>query len=129
MQLVVATTTGRVICTHHDTGRTHDLRLLKKSRLSLRRGVEVLADSGYQGLERLHAGCWLPHKATKRKPLSEKQKAGNRVLAKHRVVVEHVIRRLKVFRILKEHCRNRRQKHTARVNLICGIYNYELAKH
>ncbi|MBI4854299.1 MAG: IS5/IS1182 family transposase, partial [Acidobacteria bacterium] len=35
--------------------------------------------------------------------------------------------RLKVFRILSEHYRNRRKRFNLRFNLIAGIYNYELS--
>lgn len=126
VQLVVAQSTGRVICTAHDRGRTHDFRLLKKSRLPLRKGVQAKADSGYQGVQGMHPNSRLPHKATKCCPLTEKQRAANRELARERIMVEHVIGQLKVFRILSERYRNRRQNHTLRVRLICGIHNYEL---
>jgi hypothetical protein len=39
------------------------------------------------------------------------------------MVVEHVIRRLKVFRILAGPYRNRRKRLGLRVNLIAAIYN------
>lgn len=126
MQLVVAKKTGRVVCTAHDKGKVHDFRVLKKSRLPLRKGVKAKLDSGYQGVKQVHANSDLPKKATKHKPLTKKDKAANRKLARERVMVEHVIGRIKVFRILAERYRNRRQKHTLRVNLICGIYNLEL---
>jgi hypothetical protein len=44
-----------------------------------------------------------------------------------RIVVEHVIGRLKVFRILSERYRNRCRRFNLRFNLIAGIYNYELS--
>lgn len=116
----------RIVCTAHDKGKTHDFRVLKKSKLPLRKGVTAQLDSGYQGVKQLHANSQLPKKATKRHPLTKKDKAANKKLARERVMVEHVIGRLKVFRILAERYRNRRQKHTRRVKLICGIYNYEL---
>jgi hypothetical protein len=47
-------------------------------------------------------------------------------LAKERIVVEHVHRRLKIFRILSSRYRNRRRRFGLRINLIAGIYNYEL---
>jgi hypothetical protein len=42
------------------------------------------------------------------------------------MTVEHVIAKLKVFRILQERYRNRRRRFGLRLNLIAGIYNYEL---
>ena len=66
-------------------------------------------------------------KKAKGKSLSEEQKKFNQQLAKERiVVVEHVHRKLKIFRILSSRYRNRRRRFGLRLNLIAGIYNYEL---
>jgi hypothetical protein len=59
--------------------------------------------------------------------LTAAQKQSNRKLALHRVVVEHVIRCLKVFRILAERYRNRRRRFSLGLNLIAGLYNYKLS--
>ena len=45
-----------------------------------------------------------------KKSLSSSQKEYNRELAKQRIYVEHVIRCLKVFRILAQPYRNRRRR-------------------
>ena len=50
----------------------------------------------------------------------------NKQLAKERIVVEHIHRRLKIFRILSSRYRNRRRRFGLRINLIAGVYNYEL---
>ena len=49
-----------------------------------------------------------------------------RCLSKERSVVEHVIRSLKIFRILAERYRNRRKRFGLRFNLIAALYNHEL---
>ena len=54
------------------------------------------------------------------------QKVANRELASQRIFVEHVIGKLKVFRILSERYRNRRKRFGLRFNLIASIYNSEL---
>jgi len=54
------------------------------------------------------------------------QRQENRTLASERIIIEHVNRRLKIFRILSERYRNRRRRFGLRFNLIAGIYNYEL---
>ncbi|WP_019498351.1 transposase family protein, partial [Pseudanabaena sp. PCC 6802] len=53
------------------------------------------------------------------------QKAFNRQLARQRVGIEHVNRRLKIFRILSGRYRNRRHRFGLRCNLIAGLYNFE----
>jgi len=68
----------------------------------------------------------LPLKSRKTKPLTKKEKKQNLKLSKSRVMVEHVIGKIKVFRIMAERYRNRREKHSQRMKIICGIYNFEL---
>ena len=87
----------------------------------------MLADSGYRGLQKLHAKSRTPHKKPRKSELTEEQGQSNRELARRRVVVEHVIRCLKVFRILAGRYRNRRKRFSLRFNLIAGLYNYELS--
>ena len=88
----------------------------------------MLADSGYQGLDKLHARSKTPRRKPRKGQLTGEQKQGNRELASRRVVVEHVIRSLKIFRILAERYRNRRQRFSLRFKLIAGLYNYGLSR-
>jgi len=85
-----------------------------------------LADSGYQGLTKLHSNSRTPAKKTKLHPLSKEQKASNRALSQERILIENIIRKLKIFRILSERYRNRRKRFGLRFNLIAAIYNMEL---
>jgi hypothetical protein len=109
-------------------GPTHDFALYKRSKVEPHGNLEVLADSGYQGLMKLHAKSKTPHKKPRKSELSDEQKQSNRELAGRRVVVEHVIRSLKIFRILAERYRNRRKRFSLRFNLIAGLYNHELSR-
>jgi hypothetical protein len=126
--VVVNGTTRRVLCTAHGRGPTHDFALYKRSRIEPHESLEVLADSGYQGLSKLHAKGRTPHKKPRKAELTDEQKQRNRELASRRVVVEHVIRSLKIFRIMAERYRNRRNRFSLRFNLIAGLYNYELSR-
>jgi transposase len=58
--------------------------------------------------------------------LSQAQKASNRALSRKRILIENIIRRLKIFRILSERYRNRRKRFGLRFNLIAAICNMEL---
>jgi len=62
----------------------------------------------------------------KDQPLTAEQRRLNRALARLRIVVEHVIRALKIFRILAERYRNRHRRFGLRLRLIAGLYNYSL---
>jgi hypothetical protein len=104
-----------------------DFKLLQKSRLPLLPSTQCLADSGYLGLASLHPNSRLPKKKSKHHPLTDEQKQDNRQLSRERFVIEHIIRSLKIFRILAERYRNRRKRFGLRFNLIAALYNYEIA--
>jgi IS5 family transposase len=114
---------NRIICVAAGEGRKHDFRLFKESRLPVLKTTEIQADSGYQGIQKRHANSKIPHKGRKKSPLTKAQKKENHQLSSTRVVVENVIRRLKIFRILAEKYRNRRKRFGLRLNLIAAICN------
>ena len=120
--------TRQVICTAHARGPIHDFVLYQRSNLAPHESLEVLADSGYQGLQELHGKAQTPQKKPRKSELTEEQRQSNRELARRRVVVEHVIRSLKIFRILAERYRNRRKRFSLRFNLVAGLYNFELGR-
>jgi len=68
----------------------------------------------------------LPKKNTKKNPLTKADKKQNQIISSKRVLVENVIRKVKIFKIMAEKYRNRRKRFSLRLNLICGIINYEL---
>jgi IS5 family transposase len=107
-------------------GRGHDIALCRAQPLRVPPSTACIGDLGYQGLQHQHPYTFLPFKATKNHPLTAEQRAGNRDLARLRITVEHVIRSLKIFRILAERYRNRRRRFALRLNLIAGLYNHQL---
>lgn len=86
-----------------------------------------LADKGYQGMTKLHLSSCIPTKKPRQAILNGAERQHNRLLARLRVVAEHVNRSLKIFRILAERYRNRRRRFGLRFNLIAAIINFELA--
>ena len=116
----------QVICVRCEKGRVHDFRLWKESKIGLNKEIEILGDKGYQGIQKIHQNSQIPHKKKKKEKLSKEQKKANRQLSQRRIVIEHIHRRLKIFRILSSRYRNRRRRFGLRLNLIAGIYNYEL---
>jgi IS5 family transposase len=123
---LVSKKTKEIICVVVRKGKVHDFRIWKESKIDLGEKTEILADKGYQGIKKIHENSRTPIKKTRKKPLSKEQKKFNKQLAKERIIVEHVHRRLKIFRILSSRYRNRRRRFGLRINLIAGIYNYEL---
>jgi len=92
----------------------------------MKEDVKMLADSGYQGLKKLHANTELPKRNSKKHPLTKQEKKQNHQISSERVFVENIIRKIKIFRIMAEKYRNRRRRFALRLNLITGILNYEL---
>ncbi|BAZ70221.1 transposase IS5 family protein [Fischerella sp. NIES-4106] len=126
-QLVVDQVSGKIICTAYGIGRIHDFRLLKNTKVRFHDSQLCLADKGYQGIAKIHAISCIPAKKPRGANLSPANRQHNRNLAQLRIVGEHINRRLKIFRILKEQYRNRRKRFGLRCNLIAGLLNYELA--
>ena len=117
---------GRIICVQTEKGRKHDFRIFKESKVHIHPHILAQTDSGYQGIGKYHSNSALPYKHRKKNALTKEQKKHNHEVSSSRVQVEHVIRSLKVFRILAERYRNRRCRFALRLNLFAGIYNYEL---
>ncbi len=120
--------TEEILATDFGNGRKHDFQLFKESRSAMSYDTCAVADAGYQGLADLHLNSQTPTKKTKLHPLSQDQKAKNRALSRKRILIENIIRKLKIFRILSERYRNRRRRFGLRFNLIAAIYNLELNK-
>jgi IS5 family transposase len=99
----------------------------KHSKIGIDSLIECLADKGYQGIQKIHQNSRIPDKKKRNKKLDTEQKRYNRQLASERIIIEHIHRSLKIFRILSSRYRNRRRRFGLRFNLIAGIYNYELS--
>jgi hypothetical protein len=118
----------RIICTSYKNGKCHDYRLFKESKVRIQSKIKVAVDTGYQGLQKVHAQTVIPKKRSKNQPLSQSDKEENTALAKERVLVENVIGMLKRFKIISDRYRNRRKRFGLRFNLLAGLYNFELTR-
>jgi hypothetical protein len=83
-------------------------------------------DTGYQGIQKMHSNTDMPKKKTKKKPLTKEEKKENQKISASRVLIENIIREVKIFRIIAEKYRNRRKRFGLRFNLIAAIYNLNL---
>ena len=112
-----------ILCVATSAGKVHDFALFKQSRVAIAPTVKLLADTGYQGVNKWHPNSQTPHKKSRHYPLTTEQKQQNQALASRRIRVEHVLRTLKRFRILSSTYRNRRKRFGLRLNLIAAIAN------
>lgn len=126
-QLVIQQKSGLIMCLVNGKGRTHDFKLFKNSGVNFGTLIKVIADKGYQGIGKIHQLSETPIKKKKGKKLSKEQKKYNRQLNRLRITVEHINRRLKIFKILSYPYRNRGKRFGLRANLIAGLHNYDLA--
>ena len=116
----------QIICTEVGKGRRHDYHLYKNSNVHIHEQTQIIVDTGYQGIQNIHSKTRKPKKRSKKNPLTKTEKQNNRIISSERVMVEHVIRKIKIFRIMGERYRNRRRRFGLRLNLIAAIYNFEL---
>ena len=80
-------------------------------------------DTGFQGIQKIHSNTEIPKKRSKKHPLTKEDKLRNRQISPARVLIENIIREMKIFRILTEKYRNRRRRFGLRANLIAAIFN------
>ena len=127
-QVLADQISGRIIATAFCAGKRHDLALYRASQTAILSRIQTVADSGYQGIQKDHNNSETPRKKSEHHPLSVDDKKNNRALAQKRMGCEHIMGRLKVFRILAERYRNRRKRFGLRFNLISAIHNMEYCK-
>lgn len=116
---------GRIIhISKTKPGAVHDFEVYKNEP-PIPKDSTALADSGYQGLDKLHARTEIPFKASKNKPLDKEDKNYNRALSRIRIKVENVLGQIKIFRILSDRYRNKNKRYNLKFNIIAGIVNFK----
>eukprot|EP01132_Coremiostelium_polycephalum_P000192 gene192-255_t len=107
-------------------GKEHDFAI-RKAEKPLPKNSFKLADSGYQGLQKLQSKVMLPYKKSKKNPLGKEEKLHNKYLSSFRMKVEHKIREIKLFKITSEVYRNFQKKNNLRWNIVAGLVNFKHA--
>jgi hypothetical protein len=126
-QVAVDETTGRIVDVSATVrGPVADLTLLKASGLldRLPSGVGGLGDLAYVGMAGLHPqglGA-TPRRKPRGRPRPPADVVYNQAFARRRVVVEHMIGRLRCFQALTQRDRHHR-RHTGRVCAVAGLVN------
>jgi hypothetical protein len=98
-------------------GKTHDKKIDDATGVTCL-GVKRTGDAAYLG-----TGLCTPTRRPPKCVLTDRQKAGNRRVSRRRIVVEHGIGKMKVWRIAAERYRNTRRRHTLVVKNIAGLHN------
>lgn len=112
-------------CSPTEPARCHDKTVADRARLRLPDKIDLLGDSGFEGLAAGEAGVVTPWKRRKGHRLHWKRRQFNRLLAGHRIVVEHTLASVKRLRILRDEFRNRRKGMIDEVMVIgCALHNF-----
>lgn len=108
-------------------GRTHDMKVLKQSRLlgRLPKGSRIWGDRGYTGLDKLcpEHEVITPHMRPRGGTLSEERRDLNHHISKVRITVENVVCKIKKFRICREFYRNELRHHGSFWGCVAGLVN------
>lgn len=115
----------RILCIAISMVNIHDFKLFKQSRLPIPKETKACIDTGYLGIDKIHANVEIPKKKSKLHPLTKEDRIANKSKASTRIIVEHINAKIKTFRILGERYRNRRKQFGLRFNLICGLINFD----
>jgi hypothetical protein len=126
---IITNKNGLIIhITGHVHGRKHDYDLFKKKHPPIPKDVEINADLGYQGIEKdfPYLKCKMPIKRKRGKVLEKKDKRYNKKISKTRIVIEHVIGRLKKFRIMGNEFRNKLRRYDDMTSIVSGLINLKV---
>ena len=104
-------------------GTVHDFQMYKDKGFTISEYIKILADSGFQGIQKEHLNSVIPHKKSKLKPLTDIQKQENKKQASKRVIIEHVNRDFKIFRICSSRYRGKHKNYKENWEIIGAIVN------
>ena len=123
IQIIMDEKTKQIIRVAFDKGSVHDFSLFKKTVGELDKLMAWIADSGYQGIEKIFKNAITPKKRSKNNPLTDEDKELNKLISNKRIPIEHINCQVKIFRILSERYRSRRETFCLRALIICCFYN------
>jgi hypothetical protein len=108
-------------------GKRHDKKLADEQDGAFPPGSTLWKDTGFQGYEPKDVRTLQPTKKPKGRDLSPEEKATNRLISKDRILIEHTLGGVKVFRIVHDVFRNLREGfHDLVMELACGLHNFRL---
>ncbi len=108
-------------------GKVHDKRIADAAQYRLPEGSVLGQASGFQGFTLPGVSILQPKKKPRNGTLTEDEKADNRWIAHIRVLVEHRIGGVKVYRIIHDSIRHWCPSIRDQVmRICCGLYNLRL---
>ena len=87
MQIIIEADTKKIVYVAFDKGSIHDFNLFKNSAKELNTIAKILADSGYQGIQKIFKNSITPKKKSKNNPLSTDDKELNHLISSIRISI------------------------------------------
>jgi cell division septum initiation protein DivIVA len=98
-------------------GATSDIKIWRDSQIRFDNHQLYIGDKAYVGEPQIIT----PHKQPKNQELTEAEKSENKVISSQRIFVEHLIRVVKIFKIMQERFRLKRTRYKSILLTICGL--------
>jgi len=114
---------------HKQRGRRHDYRIYRKNHPELPDEVTSMFDLGFVGVEKDYPEqkSSLPIKKEKGYELTTQEKEYNHNHSAKRIVIEHVICRIKKYKIMSDIFRNKLRKYDKVSDIVSGLVNYRIS--
>lgn len=117
-QLIVLPNGGDIVdIVAGSPGPKSDIDLFRERQKGFDPKQRFIGDKGYAGEPSIKT----PHKKPKNRELTPEQKQKNKELSTERILVEHLIRLVKIFRIAQERFRLNPRKYESVILTICGL--------
>ena len=105
-----------------ERGPAADINLMRKRFTQFRAGQRFLGDKAYLGEEQILT----PKKKPKGGRLTSEEKENNRTLSQRRIYIEHLMRRVKIFRVVQERFRLWAASYPITILTVCGLTRLRL---
>ena len=100
-----------------EIGSKSDVKIFRESLHKFHQEQGFLGDKAYVGEFQVTT----PKKKPKKGELTEEEKERNSWLSSRRIVVEHMIRLLKIFKVMQERFRLRKERYKSVISTVCGL--------
>lgn len=103
-------------------GPASDINLLREQQKKFAVQQQFKGDKAYIGEKNVAT----PHKKPKNRELSEIKKQENKAFSSNRIIIEHMIRLVKVFQIAAQRFRLRPQTYQQVILTVCGLVRFRI---
>ena len=100
-----------------EPGPKSDIKIWRENADKFENKQQFIGDKAYQGEEQIKT----PKKKPKNAELNQEEKEKNKEISSERIYVEHIIRIIKIFRVMRERFRLNKDKYESIFSTVCGL--------